>query len=60
MRIEKEFRKLEGIEEISIFDANESDFYVRVPQEFEVEDIPVKELMDNIDTDIHILLPYPA
>ena len=58
MRIEKEFRKLEGIEEISIFDANESDFYVRVPQEFEVEDIPVKELMDNIDTDIHILLPY--
>lgn len=58
MRIEKEFRKLEGIEEISIFDANESDFYVRVPKEFEVDDIPVKELMDNIDTDIHILLPY--
>ena len=58
MRIEKEFRKLEGIEEISIFDANESDFYVRVPQEFEVDEIPVKELMDNIDTDIHILIPY--
>ena len=58
MRIEKEFRKLEGIEEISIYDADESDFYVRVPQEFEVEDIPVKELMANIDTDIHILLPY--
>ena len=58
MRIEKEFRKLEGIEEISIFDSKVDDFYVPCPQEFEVDDIPVKELMDNIDTDIHILLPY--
>lgn len=58
MRFEREFRKLEGVEEISVYDVEDADFYVPVPQEFDVEPIPVQELMDNIDTDIHTLLPY--
>ena len=58
MRITKEYRRLEDIWEISIFDACDEDFYVPTPREFDVEEIPVMELMSNIDTDIHILLPY--
>ena len=58
MRITKEYRRLEDIWEISIFDASDEDFYVPCPKEFDVEFIPVGELMRNIDTDIHILLPY--
>ena len=49
---------MEDTWEISIFDADERDFYVPIPQEFDVEFIPVMELMNNIDTDIHILLPH--
>ena len=51
MRIEKEYRRLEDIWEISIFDARDEDFYVPCPREFDVEEIPVMELMSNIDTD---------
>lgn len=58
MKFVREFRKLEGIEEISVYDVEDGDFYVPVPQEFDVGVIPVQELMDNIDTDIHTLLPY--
>ena len=56
--IERHFRKLENIEEVSIYDVKDLDFYNPTPQEFEVEKIPVEELMNNIDTDIHVLLPF--
>ena len=49
---------MEDIWEISIYDVDERDFYVPTPREFDVDVIPVQELMDNIDTDIHTLLPY--
>ena len=58
MIIERQFRKLENIEEVSIYDVQEIDFYNPTPQEFEVEKIPVQELMNNIHTDIHVLLPF--
>ena len=58
MIIERHFRKLEDIEEVSIYDFQESDFYNPTPQEFEVDKVPVEELMNNIDTDIHVLLPF--
>lgn len=58
MRIDKEFWKLENIEVISIYDVDEREFYTPTPQEFDVGDIPVRRLMDNIPLDIHTLLPY--
>lgn len=58
MNIKREFRKVEDVEEISIFDVEDIDFYVPCPREFEAENIPVRELMNNIDIDIHTLLPY--
>ena len=58
MRVEKEYRHLEGIDEIRIFNANQKDFYKPIPKEFDVEDIPLQELINNIPVEIHSLLPY--
>lgn len=58
MRVEKEYRHLEGIDEIRIFNANQKDFYKPAPQEFDIEDIPLQELINNIPVEIHSLVPY--
>ena len=58
MRVEKEYRNLEGIYEIRIFNASKKDFYKPTPKEFDVEDIPLKELINNIPVEIHSLIPY--
>ncbi len=50
MRVEKEYRHFEDITEIRIFDAK--------PKEFEIEDIPLQELMNSPSTEIHCLIPY--
>ena len=58
MRIHKEYRKLEDVEEVNIYDVCESDFYQQTPKEFEFEKIPFQKIMKNIGTDINIFLPY--
>ena len=58
MRIEKEYRHLEGIDEIRIFNASQKDFYKPAPQEFEIEEIPLHELINNMPVEIHSLIPY--
>lgn len=58
MRIEKEYRHLEGIEEIRIFNASQKDFYKATPREFDVENIPLQNLINNIPVEIHCLSPY--
>ena len=58
MRIEKEYMHLEGIDEIRIFDASKNDFYKPSPKEFDIEDIPLHELINNIPVEIHSLIPY--
>lgn len=58
MRVEKEYRHLEGIDEIRIFNASQKDFYKPTPKEFDIEDIPLQELIKNIPVEIHSLLPY--
>lgn len=58
MRVEKEYRHLEGVDEIRIFNASKRDFYKPTPQEFDVEDIPLQELINNIPVEIHSLIPY--
>ena len=58
MRIEKEYRHLEGIDEIRIFNASQKDFYKPTPREFEIDEIPLQELINNIPVEIHSLIPY--
>lgn len=58
MRIEKEYRQFEDLEEIRIYDASQKDFYKPTPREFDVEDMPLQELIDNIPVEIHSLIPY--
>lgn len=58
MRIEKEYRHLEDIEEIRIYDATQKDFYKHAPKEFDTEDTPILELIDNIPVEIHTFIPY--
>lgn len=57
MRVEKEYRHFEGIDEIRIFNASQKDFYKPTPKEFEIEDIPLQELINNIPVEIHSLIP---
>lgn len=58
MRVEKEYRHLEGIDEIRIFNASQKDFYKPTPKEFDIEEIPLQELINNIPVEIHSLIPY--
>ncbi len=58
MRVEKEYRHLEGIDEIRIFNANHEDFYKPAPKEFDIEDLPFQELINNMGVEIHCLIPY--
>ncbi len=58
MRVEKEYMHLEGIEEIRIFNASHKDFYKPAPKEFDTEDLPFQELINNIAVEIHCLIPY--
>lgn len=58
MRVEREYRHLEGIDEIRIFNASQKDFYKPTPKEFDTEDLPLQELINNIPVEIHSLIPY--
>lgn len=58
MRIERERRHLEGVDEIRIFDGTKKDFYKPTPQEFDIDDIPIQKLLNNLSDEIHILIPY--
>ena len=58
MRIEKEHMGLENIDEIRIYNAPKKDFYRITPQEFDIEDIPIQELINNIPVEIHTFIPH--
>lgn len=58
MRVEREYRQLEGIEEIRIFNASKKDFYRLAPKEFEIADIPLEKLLNNVSDEIHSMIPY--
>ncbi|WP_296888384.1 sensor histidine kinase [uncultured Methanobrevibacter sp.] len=58
MKIEKEPRHLEGIDEIRIFNASQKDFYNPSPKEFDIEDLPFQELINSIPIEIYCLIPY--
>ena len=58
MKIEKDYLNLEDVYEIRIFNATEKDFYNSTPQEFDIEDDPIHEFINNISEDVHIFIPY--
>ena len=58
MKVEKEYRFLENIDEIRIYNARKKDFYKPTPQEFDIEDIPIQEFINNLPIEIHTFIPY--
>ena len=58
MRVEKEYRFLEDIDEIRIYNARKKDFYTPTPQEFDIEDITIQEFINNLPIEIHTFIPY--
>ena len=57
MKIIRKYKKLDDIEEISLFDVDE-EFYKPCPQEFDIIEMPFTKLLNNLPSDIHILLPH--
>lgn len=53
MRIKREYRRFEDIDEIRIYDGD--DYYRHAPKKFDVEELPIQELIKNVPIDIHIL-----
>ncbi len=58
MRVKKEHMLLEDIDEIRIYDATPEDLYKPTPKEFDVEDIKINELFNNIPFDINTFIPH--
>ena len=58
MKIEKEYLNLEDVYEIRIFNATEWDFYNSTLQEFDIEEDPIQEFVNNISDDVHIFIPH--
>ena len=58
MKVIREYRKLENMEEVHVYSVHGDDFYQSAPREFNVENIPFPKLLTIIPLDLHILLPY--
>ena len=58
MKVIREYRKLENIEEVHVYSVRGDDFYRSAPREFNVENTPFPKLLTIIPLDLHILLPY--
>lgn len=58
MKVNKDYRKLENIEELRIYDINEKKLYHPMPFEFHVDDVPFPQLVNNIPMDVNILIPH--
>ena len=57
MRIEREYRRFEDVDEIRVFDLDKTAIYKPSPK-LDIEDLPVQELIKNIPIDVHIFIPY--
>ncbi|MBQ2654499.1 MAG: hypothetical protein IJF83_13175 [Methanobrevibacter sp.] len=58
MRIEREYRHLEGFDEIRIYDLDNKEFYKHKRKKFEIEELSIQELVNNIPIELHIFVPY--
>ena len=57
MRIEKEYRQLENIEEVHIYDIAESELFQYVPQEYDMFYTPFEKTLNNLSNDLDIFVP---
>ena len=58
MSIQREYRKLEGVEEINIYDMQEKDLFKYVDPVMEMPKIPFLTTLKNIPCDLDIFIPY--
>ena len=58
MRIEKEYRQLDNIEEVRIYDIREKELFIQMPKEFDVPEIPYKKTLKNILNNIDLFITY--
>lgn len=58
MKVYKDYRRLENIDELRIYDINEKELYNPSPLEFHVDDVPFPQLISNIPMDVNILIPH--
>ena len=58
MKIEREYRRFEDIDEVRIFDLDKNEFYKPTSEKFDTEEIPIQKLIDNVPIDIHTFIPY--
>ena len=58
MKLEKTYKQLEDLEEVHIYDIQESELFRQVPQEFEMFYTPFEKTLDELSNDIDIFVPY--
>lgn len=58
MRIEKQYRQLEHLEEVHIYDITENELFNYVPKEFDVPEIQFEKTLDNLSNDLDIFIPH--
>lgn len=58
MKIYRDYRRLENIDELRIYEINEKELYNPTPLEFDVEDISFPQLISNIPMDVNIFMPH--
>ena len=58
MRIEKEYRKLENLEEVHIYDITEHELFNHVPKEFEIPEIRFEKTLNHLSNDLDIFIPH--
>lgn len=58
MKIEKNYRKIDDVLEVNIYDMSEKSFYTPTDPIIEIEAIPFKKTLRNIPCDINIYIPH--
>ena len=57
MHIERQYRELEKIEEIRVYNVDSSKFYQEAPQVMKPDKVPFSKLMKHVPADIDVFLP---
>ena len=58
MKVYRDYRRLEDIDELRVYDIDEKGLYNPTPLEFIVDDVPFPQLISNIPMDVNILIPH--
>ena len=58
MKLYKDYRRLEKVYELRVYDLVEKELYQPSPLEFIVDDVPFPQLISNVPMDVNILIPH--